>query len=250
MENIIKENINENINNHIVKYIKKQSKKINKEQQELSHLISLLNDKSENENNNYLENNLLKKYNKKIKQDNPEELSRKELLTNYYYLETKNENLRNYMKLTMQNPEISESVKNRYVDAICNPYINKIGNLDEEDLCLLRKYNHIIPSSKEDMPNIKNYEKTMDKVALNIILVTAKKSLVSNIENNEEIAFLKNAKKELTQLKKDYIAIQLKKAEVLAEEKEIINRITELTEDYSMLRNNQEERIVNSTRRR
>ena len=51
-------------------------------------------------------------------------------------------------------------------------------------------------------------------------------------------------------MKKDYIAIQLKKAEVLAEEKEIINRITELTENYSIIRNNKEEYTVNSTKRR
>ena len=247
MENIIKESINENLNNHIIKYIKKQSKKTNKEQQELSYLISQL---TENESNSNIENNLIKKYSKKIKVDNPEKLSKKELITQYNNLETKNENLLNYMKLTMQNPEISENVKNRYVDAICNPYTNRIGNLCEEDLDILRKYNHIIPSSIEDIPNIKTYERVMDKVALNIILVTAKRSLISNIENNEEIAFLKNAKKELTKLKKDYIAIQLKKAEVLAEEKEIINRITELTENYSIIRNNKEEYTVNSTKRR
>ena len=249
MGNIIKENINKNLNNHVVKFIKKQSKKTNKEQQEISQIIDQLNDKSINDINIFLENNLIKKYNKKIKINKNEELSKKELLVSYKNLEIKNDNLLNYMKLTFQNPDILENVINKFVDAICNPYINKTGNLNEEDLFVLRKYNHIIPSSGEDIPNIKTYERIMDKVALNIILITAKRSLVSNIENNEEIAFLKNAKIELTKLKNDYIEIQLKKAEILAEEKDIINRITELTDNYSMLINN-DEKTVNSIKRR
>lgn len=236
MKNMIKDSVNESLNNHIDKFVKNQSKKTKKEQEELSYIIESLRNEPTN-NRNILNSSITKKFDKRIKQERKEGLSNSELLEYYQDLMTKNEHLLFYMNLALSNPETLESVKHRYVETICNRYINKIGILDEMDLTVLRKYHNILPKEKEEKTSVRKYDGVMKKASYNIVMATAKKIIESTKENENTLQQLKETKGELLQLKREYIKIQLEKEELLEEEKRIVNRLTELTENYLLIRN-------------
>lgn len=244
MTNMIKDSVNESLNNHIDKFVKKQTKKTNKEQEELSYIIELLTDEASNNINDYMP----KKYDKRLRIDRNKELSNKELINGYKDIMTKNSHLLYYMNLALNNPDTLETVKNRYVEAICNPYINKIGLLNEEDLNVLRKYNNILPIEEVDKPSIRKYDGVMKKASYNIIMATAKRLIESSDEKEDELQLLRDTQGELIQLKRDYINLQLEKEELLEEEKRIVSRITELSEKYLALKNRQFEKTVNNKR--
>ena len=244
MTNMIKDSVNESLNNHIDKFVKKQTKKTNKEQEELSYIIELLTDEASNNINDYMP----KKYDKRLRIDRNKELSNKELINGYKDIMTKNSHFLYYMNLALNNPDTLETVKNRYVEAICNPYINKIGLLNEEDLNVLRKYNNILPIEEVDKPSIRKYDGVMKKASYNIIMATAKRLIESSDEKEDELQLLRDTQGELIQLKRDYINLQLEKEELLEEEKRIVSRITELSEKYLALKNRQFEKTVNNKR--
>ena len=166
MTNMIKDSVNESLNNHIDKFVKNQSKKTKKEQEELSYIIESLRNEPTN-NRNILNSSITKKFDKRIKQERKEELSNSELLECYQDLMTKNAHLLFYMNLALSNPETLESVKHRYVETICNRYINKIGILDEMDLTVLRKYHNILPKEKEEKTSVRKYDGVMKKTSYN-----------------------------------------------------------------------------------
>lgn len=244
MTNMIKDSVNESLNNHIDKFVKNQSKKTKKEQEELSYIIELLTDEASNNINDYMP----KKYDKRLRIDRNKELSNKELINGYKDIMTKNSHLLYYMNLALNNPDTLETVKNRYIEAICNPYINKIGLLNEEDLNVLRKYNNILPIEEVDKPSIRKYDGVMKKASYNIIMATAKRLIESSDEKEDELQLLRDTQGELIQLKRDYINLQLEKEELLEEEKRIVSRITELSEKYLALKNRQFEKTVNNKR--
>ena len=244
MTNMRKDSVNESLNNHIDKFVKKQTKKTNKEQEELSYIIELLTDEASNNINDYMP----KKYDKRLRIDRNKELSNKELINGYKDIMTKNSHFLYYMNLALNNPDTLETVKNRYVEAICNPYINKIGLLNEEDLNVLRKYNNILPIEEVDKPSIRKYDGVMKKASYNIIMATAKRLIESSDEKEDELQLLRDTQGELIQLKRDYINLQLEKEELLEEEKRIVSRITELSEKYLALKNRQFEKTVNNKR--